>query len=93
MALFFYEPLSVNFGGYFYSDPHATALVNQATHSLDIALRKRNFAELQRYCLFDNPPIIPFGFGPNAMLVNSKVQGLRTLLNQSWRLEDVWLNA
>ena len=93
MALFFYEPLSVNFGGYFYSDPHATALVNQATHTLDIPLRRRNFAELQRYCLFDNPPIIPFGFGPDAMLVNSKVQGLRTLLNQSWRLENVWLNA
>ena len=92
MALFFYEPLSVNFGGYFYSDPHVTALVNQATHTLNVPMRERNFHELQRYCLFDNPPIIPFGFGPNAMLVSSKVQGLRTLLNQSWRLEDVWLN-
>jgi hypothetical protein len=55
-------------------------------------MRERNFHELQRFCLFDNPPIIPFGFGPNAMLVSDKVQGLRTLLNQSWRLEEVWLN-
>ncbi|MGA3214848.1 MAG: ABC transporter substrate-binding protein [Acidimicrobiales bacterium] len=92
MALFFYEPLSVNFGGYFYDDPDANKLVNQATHSIDVPLRKKDFAALQRYCLFDDPPIIPFGFGPNAMLVNSRVQGLRTLLNQSWRLEDVWLN-
>ena len=33
LALFNYEPLDLDFGGLFYSDPHATKLVNQATHS------------------------------------------------------------
>ncbi len=93
MALFFYEPLSVQFGGYFYNNKHAAQLVNQATHTLDTTVRARNFHELQRYCLYTDPPIIPFGFGPNAMLVKNRVQGLRTLLNQSWRLEEVWLNS
>jgi peptide/nickel transport system substrate-binding protein len=93
MALFFYEPNSVNFGGYFYNDPYATKLVNRATHTLDVTLRERNFRELQSYCFYNNPPIIPIAFGPNAMLVKSRVQGLRTLLNQSWHMEDVWLNG
>ena len=93
MALFFYEPLSVKFGGYFYNDQHAAQLVNHATHTLDTTMRARNFHELQSYCLYTDPPIIPFGFGPNAMLVKNRVQGLRTLLNQSWRLEEVWLSS
>ncbi|MGA2528052.1 MAG: ABC transporter substrate-binding protein [Acidimicrobiales bacterium] len=92
LALFNYEPLSVGFGGLFYSDPHATALVNQATHTLNQTVRKRDFVALQQYCLTVNPPEIPIAFGPARTLVNSKVQGLRTLLNASWRLEDIWFN-
>ena len=81
------------FGGYFYSDPHATALTNQAIHTLDSTVRQRNFVALQHYCLTGNPPIIPIAFGPARTLVKSHVQGLQTLLNNSWRLENVWINS
>lgn len=93
LALFNYEPLSVNFGGLFYSDPHATALVNQATHSINPKLRQKDFVALQQYCLTVDPPEIPIAFGPARTLVNSKVQGLEILLNASWRLENVWINS
>jgi peptide/nickel transport system substrate-binding protein len=92
LAQFFYEPLTVNFGGYFYSDPHASTLTNQAIHSLNTALRQRDFVALQQYCLTVDPPIIPIGFGPARSLVRSKVQGLQTLLNSSWRFEDIWIH-
>jgi peptide/nickel transport system substrate-binding protein len=92
LAQFFYEPLTVKFGGYFYSDAHASALTNQAIHTLNAGVRKKNFTALQEYCLISNPPIIPIGFGPARSLVRSRVQGLQTLLNNSWRLEDVWIN-
>ncbi len=92
LALFNYEPLSANFGGLFYSDPHATALLNQATHTIDPRIRRKDFVALQQYCLTVNPPEIPIAFGPARTLVSSKVQGLEVLLNASWRLEDVWIN-
>ena len=93
LAQFFYEPLSVNFGGYFYKDAHAAALTNEAIHSLNQALRRKLFVELQSYCLTVDPPIIPIAFGPNRTLVNENVQGLETCTNSSWRLENVWINS
>jgi peptide/nickel transport system substrate-binding protein len=92
LAQFFYEPLTVNFGGYFYHDAHAAAVTNQATHTLNPAVRQKDFVALQQYCLTEDPPIIPIAFGPARTLVKSRVQGLRTQLNNSWRLEDVWIN-
>jgi peptide/nickel transport system substrate-binding protein len=93
LAQFFYEPLTVNFGGYFYSDSHASAVTNQAIRTLDASVRQRDFVALQQYCLTEDPPIIPIAFGPARSLVKSSVQGLQTLLNNSWRLEDVWING
>ena len=92
MALFFYEPLSVNSVGYFYNNTHADQLVNQATHTLDTTVRDAT-SRAAALLPYTDPPIIPFGFGPNAMLVNEPRAGARTLLNQSWRLEEVWLNS
>jgi peptide/nickel transport system substrate-binding protein len=92
LAQFFYEPLTVDFGGYFYSDPHAANLTNQAIHTLDTAVREKDFVALQQYCLTDDPPIIPIAFGPARTLCQSSVHGLQTLLNNSWRLENVWLD-
>jgi peptide/nickel transport system substrate-binding protein len=92
LAQFFYEPLTVDFGGYFYSDAHAAALTNQAIHTLNTSVRQRDFVALQQYCLTVDPPIIPIAFGPARTLCQSSVHGLQTLLNNSWRLEDVWID-
>jgi peptide/nickel transport system substrate-binding protein len=92
LAQFFYEPLTVNFGGYFYSDAHASALTNQAIHTLNPTLRQQDFVSLQQYTLTTDPPIIPIAFGPARTLCQSSVHGLQTLLNNSWRLEDVWID-
>jgi peptide/nickel transport system substrate-binding protein len=92
LAQFFYEPLTVNFGGYFYSDAHAAALTNQAIHTLNTSVRQQDFVALQQYCLTVDPPIIPIAFGPARTLCQSSVHGLQTLLNNSWRLEDVWID-
>jgi peptide/nickel transport system substrate-binding protein len=93
LAQFFYEPLTDNFGGYFYNDKHAAALTNEAIHSLNQQLRRKLFVELQSYTTTVDPPIIPIAFGPARTLVSSKVQGLETLLNNSYRLENVWINS
>lgn len=93
LAAFFYDPLSVKFGGYFYNDPVATAMVLRATRTLDVSVRKSTFEQLQSYCLYVDPPIIPIAFGPARTLVSDKVEGLTTLLNNSWRLENTWLSA
>jgi peptide/nickel transport system substrate-binding protein len=93
LAQFFYEPLTVDFGGYFYNDKNAATMTNEAIHSLNEALRKKLFVELQSYCTIVDPCIIPIAFGPARTLVSSKVQGLQTLLNNSYRLEDVWINS
>ena len=93
LAEFFYDPLAVNFGLYAYKDPKATALTNKATHTLNENVRKRTFTELQRYTTQVNPPIVPIAFGPGRTLVSSKVNGLVTLLNYSYRMENVWLTA
>ena len=91
MALFFYEPLSVNFGGYFYSDPHAP---RSSTRRL-IPLTYLREAELRRAAAvlpLRRPADHPLRLRAERDAGQLKVQGLRTLLNQSWRLEDVWLN-
>jgi peptide/nickel transport system substrate-binding protein len=88
-----YYSKKYDFGGLFYNDPHATALVNQATHTINETVRKRDWGELQRYCLSVNPPGIPIAFGPNVSLVNSKVQGFQCLCSNFWPLEDVWINS
>jgi peptide/nickel transport system substrate-binding protein len=93
LAQFFYEPLTVNFGGYFYNDKHAASLTNQAIHSLNPTLRQKAFVALQTYCTVVDPPIIPIAFGPARTLVRTRVQGLQTLLNNSYRLENVWINS
>jgi peptide/nickel transport system substrate-binding protein len=93
LAQFFYEPLTDNFGGYFYNDKHAAALTNEAIHSINQGLRQKLFVELQSYCTTVDPPIIPIAFGPARTLVSSKVQGLETSLNNSYRLENVWINS
>jgi peptide/nickel transport system substrate-binding protein len=92
LAQFFYEPLTVDFGGYFYSDPYAAKVTNQALHTLDTTVRQKDFVALQQYCLTVDPPIIPIAFGPARTLCQSSVHGLQTLLNNSWRLEDVWID-
>lgn len=91
IAEFFYDPLAVKFGGYFYTTTTVNKKLDLALDSLTTALRKKTFATLQKYCLFTNPPIIPIGFGPARTLVSSNVRGLVTLSNDSWRGEDIWL--
>lgn len=93
IAAFQFTPLNVKFGGYYYVDPKAAALVRKATGTLDQKVRQQTFAELQYYGLMVDPPIVPLAFGPARTLVSDKVRGLRTLLNNSWRLEETWLSA
>jgi ABC-type transport system substrate-binding protein len=92
IATFLYEPTVVDFGGYGYNSHTAIALLDRATHSINPKLRQSTFSRLQEYTMWVDPPEIPIAYGPARTIVSSKVQGLRTLLNYSWRLEDCWLS-
>ena len=93
IAMWYYTPLKVDAGGFYYDVPMVTNLVGQAGSSPNQSLRRSIFERLQRYCYAVNPCGLPIALGCSRTLVASQVQGLQTQLNNSWRLENVWLNA
>lgn len=76
-----------------YDDPQALALVQRATTATEETERARLFSELQRYGMEVNPPWIPLAFTVQRTAIRDGVHGFKTLLNGSWRLEDVWLSG